>query len=712
MHSWQYGGRTLCKATTPVVQIMAVVEAAKQNRHCHVHGISIDIEKMFDTIPYQALAQIWRRWQMDESCIATLLRHLRDSGCRYKLAGGFVSDEIRTSRGVQQGCPLAVFAANSLMSLVAFAIQQRLSSDEALGSLFIDDLNIVATNPQALVVVVDTVQMIFAQLGMTMSCSKSCIWTTSPVQSKMWEERGTPCALKQVHSVKILGAWIHLRGPRHQEHHFYTQALQTCKARAERISSLPIGRARRSTLVSSMILPKLTYMPTGQWLTMDQQKMVETQMTKAVKGGTLNNRESKEMDFLLFRPMHRHHVASCRIIRLLSLLQESYADDPVSTLMAHFHMASRRTIVPCGVLSTLWACALKMGLRFDGFDLCYASQKIPLFHAHSELSYRAWCHGVRALLRSRLCALLVSRRHTYQGIEGVGVDRMASTPHIRDPHVAAWKHVWNIDGLMTPIRLLPPAGGGGSLMDASLPPLCSRCALKPDDLAHRLWECPALEHLRSTKWHQVMHMPACVVLHRVIPNGMQLTSGFVVSLTYQAFSIFQACTEWSQDNAFSQQFSAHSLPQLPIFIRHTRCGGGSGAYVGHVGRGCMSVEETHEMKELSFGQHSVYMRPSGAWECKNCARMRSDPLPRLRAFFEATPCKIVHESAGRQAPEVRLATQRFLNDVKEHVTGDTCYLLSGHMIRFEEKARRVRCDSCRRFHPLSKLSAFLGRKCQ
>ena len=642
LHPWQHGGRTSCKATTPVVQIMGVVEATKQNRHCHVHGISIDIEKMFDTIPHNVLIQIWHRWQMDETCIATLLKHLRDSTCRYKLAGGFVSDEIQITRGVQQGCPLAVFAANSLG------------------------------------VVIDIVQSIFEQLGMTMSCSKSCIWTTSPTQSKKWNELGNPFGIKQVHALKILGGWIHLRGPRQQEQQHYTQALQVCKARAERISTLPIGRARRSTLVSSMILPKLTYMPTGHWLTINQQKMAETQMTKAVKGGTLNNRESREMDFILFRPMHRHHVASCRFIRLLSLLQECYAIDPVSMLMAHLHMVSKTTIVPCGVLSTLWTCALKLGLRFDGMDLCNASEKIPLFHAHSALAYGAWCHGVRALLRTRLCALLVSRRHTYQGIEGAGVNRKASTPLIRDPHVAAWRHVWNIDGLMTQMRLLPPVGGSGSVTDSRSPPLCSRCALKPDDLAHRLWECPAVAHLRCLEWQQVKHLPACVVLHGVIPNCLQLTPGFVVSLTYQAFGIFQAYTEWSQDYANSLRFHENPLPPIPTFIRHTRCGGGSDAYVG---AGAVSGSKVCDMtdgkEELMIGHHAIYRRPSGAWECRGCARMRSDTWAKIRATFEATPCRIVHESAGRQAPEVRLATQRFLNDVKEHVTGDALYALGG-----------------------------------
>ena len=198
-------------------------------------------------------------------------------------------------------------------------------------------------------------------------------------------------------------------------------------------------------------------------------------MTKAVKGGILNNGESREMDYILYRPVHRHHVATCRVIRLLSLLQECHAIDPVSTLMANMHNAYRKTTTPCGVVSTLWTCATRLGLRFDGFDLCYAREKIPLLYAHSGMPYGEWCHGVRALLRSRLCSLLASRRHTYQGIEGVGVNRKASTPTISDPHVAAWRHVWNTDGLMTPIRFLHSLGGVDSVSrtsGSSVPP-CS-----------------------------------------------------------------------------------------------------------------------------------------------------------------------------------------------------------------------------------------------
>ena len=77
------------------------------------------------------------------------------------------------------------------------------------------------------------------------------------------------------------------------------------------------------------------------------------------------------------------------------------------------------------------------------------------------------------------------------------------------------------------------------------------------------------------------------------------------------------------------------------------------------------------------------------------------------------PCRVVHVAASRQALEVRLAVQHFLNDVKEGVaTGDASYVLGDHMIIFEEEGRRVRCDTCQRYHPLLKLSAFLSRKCK
>ena len=480
LHPWQFGGRKGCNPVTPILEISNVIEKAQYGMTGHACGLSIDIEKMFDSIPVAAVAQVWRHWGVDEVCAAGLLGRFRQGVSRFRLAGGYVSRPHQGTRGTPQGCPVAVFAANTLMAAVAHAISRELENAhfEVLGSLYIDDLNLIFQDPAAIPVAFNAVTNVLAGLGMSVSKTKSFVWTTSAVLSRHWQVTTTPCALQQVHCFRILGAWFRLRGPPEADKLHFQQLLRICKQRAQRISHLPIGSRARGLVAAAMIPSKATYMPIGRWLTVDEEKSMNVQMTRAVKAGHVNNREAREIEYQVYRPAHRHHIETCRFIRLLALVQHSYSLDPVGTLMMLPFMQRRKLPQPTGVFSTLAHVLRRMGIALDATTLRVGSHQLPLLFNGTGMTYRQWQHEVRVFVRSRLSGLLSARRRSYEGIEA-GIDKKRTLQPKQGGHFDAWCPIWHMDGLLFPMRKDPGAensscrtsGGWGGGTLSSPPPL-------------------------------------------------------------------------------------------------------------------------------------------------------------------------------------------------------------------------------------------------
>ena len=81
--------------------------------------------------------------------------------------------------------------------------------------------------------------------------------------------------------------------------------------------------------------------------------------------------------------------------------------------------------------------------------------------------------------------------------------------------------------------------------------------------------------------------------------------------------------------------------------------------------------------------------------------------------YLGTPCDVVRSTASGQSIQVRRDAQLFRNNIKEGCThdgvpvGSVAVVLCGHEIRYNVDTKTVACNTCQRYHPLSKLSAFL-----
>ena len=448
LHPWQHGGRIGRSAIVPAMMMGLHIDNAFAGGS-QLFGISIDLVKMFDTLPWSAADQILCLWGVPASVRLMWMRHFQHSKAHYKVSGGFYSAARDGKRGLPQGDSLSVALANGIMTAIAFGLAQAYPEDESMmASLYIDDLHIVSTSPSQLAGIVAVVEEITQSLGMSLSMKKSQVWTTCHATSKKWTAEGTPCGLQQTHSFRILGAHYHLRGPRTAQADNKAALLTMTRQRCRRVSTLPIPRKLRSHIASIMVIPKLFYAPVDVPFNKQQDLSITTQLSIASSGNRLNNCEARELEWAAYRPLHLHHAPSARLVRLISLTQLLYQHNPVGVLMQLQHyikqwfgtgIGARRPAhgasVPHGPVSSLCCSVKQAGLQLvlpatiiDGLV------QMPLLWQQSPHTQKEWQQLFRDFLRCFMLRSLASRRPLFLGVQA-GISRALTVPKHFPPHV-------------------------------------------------------------------------------------------------------------------------------------------------------------------------------------------------------------------------------------------------------------------------------------
>ena len=147
LRKFQYGNRPSCSAVSPIVEIGQLIDNARLKQQ-PLHGVSLDLTKMFDTLPLFALGQLIDDWQIDKDIGNYWMKHFRDHDMRFRVTGSYISHPVQSSRGLPQGCPLSVAMANAVMSCVGYALEAAFKDkDECLSaSIYIDDINVITSD--------------------------------------------------------------------------------------------------------------------------------------------------------------------------------------------------------------------------------------------------------------------------------------------------------------------------------------------------------------------------------------------------------------------------------------------------------------------------------------------------------------------------------------------------------------------------------------
>ena len=319
-----------------------------------------------------------------ETLIRHIMHHFAHTTCQYRLAAGFLSRKCNMTRGAQ-GCALSVFAANTVMAVAMQEATDSLPKEAARGGLYVDDLNFACIEEGYIPQIMKRMEATLGYLDMKFSQAKSYVWSTSDTVDARWRRAQAPLHLPVANQVKLLGVIVRIRGRSTAVVHKASTWVTKCKQRALRVASLPVARSLRCTLSASMIMPVIMYCPLGDWLDRNQERSVEASITKVCAGSTATQWEAKEMDYILYRPLHHHCPSASRVAKLVEMAQIAYQLDPVGTLM---RMNSRvaATSRPTGIASSLLAALKWMGIALRENMLCSASHQDFLFCAWSGLS--------------------------------------------------------------------------------------------------------------------------------------------------------------------------------------------------------------------------------------------------------------------------------------------------------------------------------------
>lgn len=71
-------------------------------------AIELDLEKAYNRLEWDFLEETLRDAGLPERLVAVIMRIVPSGSCRL-LWNGEITDEIRPSRGLRQGCPLSLY---------------------------------------------------------------------------------------------------------------------------------------------------------------------------------------------------------------------------------------------------------------------------------------------------------------------------------------------------------------------------------------------------------------------------------------------------------------------------------------------------------------------------------------------------------------------------------------------------------------------------
>ena len=226
-----------------------------------LYGVAIDTYKFFDHVHLDKATQAMAFFGVPKDIIASWAHWVHNHRRYYSFAGTIHPQPTRPTRGIPQGCPISMLAANCIMAL--WALQMR--DHPVKVHTFVDDRIITATQPQQLQDAVLATEHFDDQNGFY-ARKKSTAWTTSkePIQISWQDATPLPRGM-----AKYLGLPLcyHTTSPTAWFRQLVTRIVDT----VARATTAKITGEHADKVIVTKLLPMLCYSapiirPTGDQL--------------------------------------------------------------------------------------------------------------------------------------------------------------------------------------------------------------------------------------------------------------------------------------------------------------------------------------------------------------------------------------------------------------------------------------------------------------
>ena len=710
LHDAQQGGRPHRSTASALAPAALIVEAAAAGVSSPVIGISYDFAKYFDRVLPENAATVWQRWGMAPQQARLIREAMASCVRRFKFHNGALGEPYLPQRGLVQGCPFSGVAALATLTPLCAKLQAvaQARGQEVFISSYMDDFFIIAADPDLAIALDAEVKHYTRIASLQLNEDKCTCYRAGAVPPYQWEKIKR-LAYKETKTAEILKTRIdleHARQPTTTT--YYKEKMDIMQARLRKLKALPSAYARKAPLLAAAVLPPVTYAPIGP---VDKKIVHVDKIHREFRAALHGRAESStglrqraiELEYLLLRAPHRHHIVIAKVVELTNLLAFAYRYDPITTIQMVQCAAQGRQRgghgICRGLVSNLHL--LDAEVSRCGMYIEYGEMRAPLFCLDGRRG--AWQHTLRELWRVKLTNALIVKRPAFEVIRG-GVDRVATNAMLQKlgPSAQGLARAWMTDGLFYSTRLARRGMG-----DA----VCRYCNMQEETGHHRLWECEAFQRCRFVPHQHVQTWPASFRCWGIIVEGWDTKAmpRNVIQLVFkQALLIHAAAMHldagrslddlpaaWGGELGIGSSWGAvrQAFSAIPCRLPDATIVHEDAARHGLFRREANDREEEGEAgdqrRNARGAQHNLTV--VGPFTvCTLCGRRSVRPRK-----FATLPC---HKRAPEQAP----------------AHGTSLASRGGHVlvVEWEQGSPRVRCNRCMRFYKWGKRQEFSYYPCR
>ena len=265
-----------------VRKIIAILEWARL-RGIPAHMLTIDIEKAYDTVPYELIEEAMRRHQCPEKIIKLVHEAHAKRSIKIKVRDEFLTP-IKPRRGVAQGSPLScilfVMAMQPLLNRLEKECQGIIGGED--DTMYVDDLTLLTRDAAALRKKWEIVKEFEEFSGMMINVGKCEYDTTEPNQTRWFSQEGVKNMILETsgEAVRILGYLLNTKGERHQQIEKISTSIRvTANMMRRRLMTPDIAKG----VVNLILSTRLNYIAQMYELPAVARDTMEKQVNKLVK---------------------------------------------------------------------------------------------------------------------------------------------------------------------------------------------------------------------------------------------------------------------------------------------------------------------------------------------------------------------------------------------------------------------------------------------
>ncbi|HEY9758904.1 MAG TPA: reverse transcriptase family protein, partial [Oculatellaceae cyanobacterium] len=265
-HLDNYGFQKQRSTAAAVRKITAILENARL-KGIPAHMLTVDIEKAYDTVPYELMDYILCKYECPQHIRTLILDAHRKRAIKFKI-NGVLGDIINPERGVAQGSPLSCILFVMCMQPLLTRLQHETSGIVGKNddTAYVDDLSLLAPSAEELNKKWKIVQEFEEWTSMHANKGKCEYDTTEPDKTKWLSIAGVKNMREEQnqYTMRILGYWMNTVGEREDQlNKIVTSMRITANLMRRKLISPQIARGVLNLIMSTRLqyVAQLHYIP-------------------------------------------------------------------------------------------------------------------------------------------------------------------------------------------------------------------------------------------------------------------------------------------------------------------------------------------------------------------------------------------------------------------------------------------------------------------